>query len=64
MNWKRKTSKKHVRCTMCTQHRWKGNMKGPDGRFSIQENRLRNIPADLSDYYELKELYKENGYDF
>ena len=26
-NFKRKKSKRSVRCTMCTQHRWLGNSK-------------------------------------
>lgn len=25
MNYKRKKSKRNVRCSMCTPHRWKGN---------------------------------------
>jgi hypothetical protein len=27
MNFKRKKTKRCVRCTMCTQHRWLGNSK-------------------------------------
>lgn len=26
-NFKRKKSKRQVRCTLCTKHRWKGNGK-------------------------------------
>lgn len=28
MNYKRKKSKRSVRCTMCTAHRWLGNSRG------------------------------------
>lgn len=31
----RKTSKRTVRCTICTTHRWKGNMGCKDGRWNI-----------------------------
>ena len=37
MNFKRKISKRQVRCTMCTQHRWKGNAAG---RRSIRDERM------------------------
>lgn len=30
--------KRKVRCTMCTQHRWKGNRKG---RFKAKEEALK-----------------------
>ena len=33
-NHKRKKSKRSVKCTMCTQHRWQGNSKG---RFKPKE---------------------------
>lgn len=29
-NHKRKRSKRSVKCTMCTQHRWMGNSRGRD----------------------------------
>lgn len=29
-NHKRGKSKRSVKCTMCTQHRWMGNAKGRD----------------------------------
>lgn len=28
MNFKRKKTKRRVRCTLCTQFRWMGNSKG------------------------------------
>ena len=36
MNFKRKKSKRSVRCTMCTQHRWRGNSKS---RKSVRDQR-------------------------
>ena len=35
---KRKKTKRNVRCTMCTQHRWFGNNKG---RFKDKEEDQR-----------------------
>ena len=31
----RKASKRTVRCTICTNARWKGNMECTDGRWNI-----------------------------
>lgn len=37
---KRKKCKRQVRCTMCTQHRWKGNSrKANEGRRPLQDYR-------------------------
>lgn len=33
-NHKRKKSKRSVKCTMCTQHRWAGNA---EGRFKAKD---------------------------
>lgn len=38
-NHKRKKSKRTVKCTMCTTHRWFGNNKG---RFKDKESAAKN----------------------
>ena len=40
MNFKRGKSKRSVRCTLCTPHRWRGNEKH---RFKERESILRDI---------------------
>lgn len=35
-NFKRRKSRKRVRCTMCTPYRWMGNSKG---RFDVNTRR-------------------------
>jgi len=46
MNHKRKKSKRSVRCTICTPHRWKGNSKE---RFNHNTNRRKlDSKDDLS----------------
>tara|TARA_B100000513_G_scaffold74548_1_gene30047 strand:+ start:509 stop:685 length:177 start_codon:yes stop_codon:yes gene_type:complete len=32
----RKASKRTVKCTICTTHRWKGNSSCTDGRWDIK----------------------------
>ena len=41
MNFKRKKSKRSVRCTLCTQHRWRGN---GNGRFAHSNERHKPAP--------------------
>lgn len=41
MNHKRKKSKRQVRCTLCTEHRWKGNTKDRI-RFSDRRRALQD----------------------
>jgi hypothetical protein len=38
-NFKRGKSKRNVVCTMCTEHRWRGNAKG---RFKEKEEAIRH----------------------
>lgn len=38
MKFKRKKTKRRVRCTLCTPHRWMGNAKG---RFKAKEEARR-----------------------
>lgn len=40
MNYKRKKSKRQVRCTLCTKYRWFGNSK--EGK-SVHELRYEDI---------------------
>jgi len=42
MNFKRKKTKRNVRCTICTKHRWLGNS---NGRKSIRD--MRNEQKEL-----------------
>ena len=42
MNYKRKKSRRQVRCTLCTRDRWKGNAKD---RFKNREKATRKILA-------------------
>lgn len=38
MNYKRRKPRTSVACSMCTQHRWKGNSRGKrEGRFKAKE---------------------------
>jgi hypothetical protein len=37
MNHKRKKSKRSVKCTICTKHRWMGNHKG---RRPVRDRRM------------------------
>ena len=48
MNFKRKKSRRQVRCTMCTSHRWHGNDKE---RFKASETQElhRDPEADFQD---------------
>lgn len=50
MKWKRKKSKRSVRCTLCTKHRWLGNRKG---RYLTAKQRGYEIKAHTSEavYY-------------
>lgn len=38
---RKKSSKRSVRCTLCTKHRWLGNAKG---RFKAKEEAVRKVP--------------------
>jgi hypothetical protein len=38
-NFKRKSTKRRVKCTRCTQHRWMGNNSG---RFKIKDKTKDN----------------------
>jgi hypothetical protein len=49
MNHKRKTTKRRVRCTICTPYRWLGNNKGRFGTMALAENRDRQKLARLID---------------
>lgn len=49
MNFKRKKSKRNVKCTLCTPHRWMGNGKE---RFKAKETKLirkRSIEKEMND---------------
>lgn len=46
-NHKRKKTKRSVKCTMCTQHRWMGNAKGRD--------KAKNESKKKQDKKEMKE---------
>ena len=50
--------KKQVRCTMCTQHRWKGNSSS---RFKKQPSRHKNPNKVLWEDYTPEETLKENS---
>ena len=45
MNYKRKKSKRQVRCTGCTEHRWRGNAVG---RFKPQDEVVEPSPSKLT----------------
>jgi hypothetical protein len=38
MNHKRRKSRRSIRCTLCTPHRWRGNSKG---RFKAKDHFAR-----------------------
>ncbi len=52
-HFKRKHSRRQVRCTMCTPHRWKGNARGPDGdgrlKYSDQK-RLAEMDREIQEH--------------
>ena len=48
MNFKRKKTKRRVKCTMCTQFRWMGNSKS---RKRISD--LKNIDREKSQHADL-----------
>lgn len=41
---RRKNSKRSVRCTICTKHRWYGNSKG---RFKAKEEQIKKLANKL-----------------
>lgn len=41
MNYKRKKSRRNVRCTICTTHRWKGNAAGRRSDMMVSDRRDR-----------------------
>lgn len=52
-NFKRKRSRKQVRCTLCTPHRWKGNKAGPsgDGRFKFRDHaKIAAMEKEVEEY--------------
>ena len=54
-----RTSRRQVRCTMCTKHRWKGNS---DQRFKPAEEQQRKLmKQDAVNYDEL--WYNQIMYD-
>lgn len=46
MNHKRKKSKRNVKCTMCTTHRWAGNS---DQRFKPKDSEAKRRQKDEID---------------
>lgn len=38
-HFKRQKTKRRVRCTLCTPHKWMGNNKGRRGDMALAENR-------------------------
>jgi len=47
----RKASKRTVVCTICTTHRWKGNMECTDGRWNINTlKRKQSTKEQLKEY--------------
>jgi hypothetical protein len=53
MNHKRKKSKRNVKCTLCTPHRWKGNSSE---RFKAKEVAL--VKASEKEMKEVKLNYE------
>jgi hypothetical protein len=48
---RRKASKRTVVCTICTTHRWKGNMECTDGRWNINTlKRKQSAKEQLKEY--------------
>jgi hypothetical protein len=41
MNFKRKKSKRSVRCTLCTTYRWRGNSKGRKPIRDLRQQELK-----------------------
>ena len=48
----RKASKRTVVCTICTTHRWKGNMRFKDGRWNINTLKSKDSAKDQIKQYE------------
>ena len=48
----RKASKRTVVCTICTTHRWKGNMGCKDGRWNINTLKRKDSAKDQIKQYE------------
>ena len=47
-NYKRRKPKQQVRCTLCTEHRWKGNKSRSDGRFKSKDHaRLKEMEREM-----------------
>jgi len=43
MNFKRGKTRRNVRCTLCTPHRWRGNEKN---RFKERETFMRRVTRE------------------
>ncbi len=53
MNFKRKKSRRQVKCTICTTHRWKGNAAGRRSDLVMSDRRdgqkiKRDVQAQLT----------------
>lgn len=47
-HYKRKKSRRVVRCTLCTPHRWLGNARGRFGKQPRRSTSLRPERAELA----------------
>jgi len=44
MNFKRKRTKRRVKCTLCTKYRWLGNNKGRSkAKYEMMKEDIRNV---------------------